>query len=89
MKMVKICLGLEIAEVALVHCNIANNNYQQNSRVLYTFVPNKPFGQLVDISPKNFICLKTFGSEYSYTEVWFTDERSKPLDKDDKINIIY
>ena len=43
---------LEITEVVLVHCNIVNNYYQQNSRVLYTFVPNKSFGQLLDISPK-------------------------------------
>ena len=50
---------LEITEVVLVHCNIVNNSYQQNPRVLYTFVPNKLFGQLLDISPKNFIFLKT------------------------------
>ena len=37
---------LEITEVVLVHCNILNNDYQQDSRVLYTFVPNKPFGSL-------------------------------------------
>ena len=48
---------LEITEVVLIHCNIVNNNYQQDSRVLYTFVPNKSFGQLLDISPKNFIFL--------------------------------
>ena len=46
---------LEITEVALVHCNIVRNNCQQDSRVLYTFVPNKSFGQLLDISPKNVI----------------------------------
>ena len=55
---------LEITKVALVHCNNVNNNYQQNSRVLYTFVPNKSFGQLLDISPKKFIFLKTFDSEF-------------------------
>ena len=42
---------LEITEVVLVHCNIFNNDYQQDSRVLYTFIPNKSFGQLLDISP--------------------------------------
>ena len=57
---------LEITEVVLVHWNIVNNDYQQDSRVLYTFVPNKSFGQLLDISPKNFIFLKTFDSEFSY-----------------------
>ena len=49
---------LEITEVVLVHCNIVNNDYQQDSRVLYTFVPNKPFGSLLEISPKNLIFLK-------------------------------
>ena len=55
---------LEIAEVALVHCNIVYNYYQQDSRVLYTFVPNKSFGSLLEISSKNHIFLKTFNSEY-------------------------
>ena len=55
---------LEITEVILVHCNIANNDYQHYSRVLYTFVPNKSFCQLLEISPKNHIFLKTFNSEY-------------------------
>ena len=45
---------LEISEVVLIHCNIVNNDYQQDSRVLYTFVPNKSFVQLLNISPKNF-----------------------------------
>ena len=78
---------LEITEVVLMHYNIVNNDYQQDSRVLYTFVPNKSFGQLLDISPKNFIFLKTFDSEFSYIEVWFTDQNSKPLEIEDKINI--
>ena len=54
---------LEITEVALVHCNIVNNNYQQDSRVLYTFVPNQPFVSLLEISPTIHIFLKTFKSE--------------------------
>ena len=45
----------ESTEVVLIHCNIVNNAYQQDSRVLYIFVPNKAFRQLLDISPKNFI----------------------------------
>ena len=49
---------LEITEVVLVHCNIVNNNYKQDSRVLYTFVPNKLFGQLLDILPKIFFFFK-------------------------------
>ena len=61
-------LHLKITGVVLVHCNIVNNNYQQNSRFLYTFVSNKSFGQLLDISPKNFMFLKTFEVEFSYNE---------------------
>ena len=57
---------LEITEVVLVHSNIVNNDYQHDSRVLYTFVPNKSFGQLLDISPKFFLFLKTFNSEFSH-----------------------
>ena len=78
---------LEITEVVLIHCNIVNNDYQQDSRVLYTFVPNKSFGQLLDILPKNFIFLKTFISESLYIEIWFNDQSSKPLEIEDKISI--
>ena len=70
---------LESTEVVLVHCNIVNNDYQQDSRVLYTFVPNKPFGSLVEISPTNHIFLKTFNSEYDEIIVCFTDQNSQPL----------
>ena len=78
---------LEITEVILVHCNIVNNDYQQDSRVLNTFVPNKSFGQLLDISHKNVMFFKTLNSEFSYIKVWFTDQYSKPLEIEDKINI--
>ena len=78
---------LETTEIALIHCNIVNNDYQQDLRVLYTFVPNKSFGQLSDISPKNFIFSKTFNSKISCIEVWFTDQNSKPLEIENKINI--
>ena len=78
---------LEITEVMLLHCNVVNNYYQQNSRVLYTFVSNKSFGQLLDISPKNFIFLKSFDSDFLYIEVWFIDQYSKPLETEDKIGI--
>ena len=57
----------------LVHCNVVNNSYQQNLRVLYTFVPNKLFGQLLSSPPEHFMFLKTFHSEFSYIKVWFTD----------------
>ena len=70
-----------------MRCNLVNNNYQQNSRLLYAFVPNKSFGQLLDILPKNIIFLKTFNSEFSNIEVWITDQNSKPLEIEDKINL--
>ena len=71
---------LEITEVVLVHCNMVNNDYQHDSRVLYTFVPNKSFGSLLDISPSDHIFLKTFNSEYDEIVVWFTDQNSKLLE---------
>ena len=75
---------LEITEIVLVHCNIVNNDYQQDSRVLYTFVPNKPFGSLLEISSTNQIFLNTFKSEYNEIEVWFTDQNIEPLEIDDR-----
>ena len=78
---------LEITEVVLALCNIANNDYQQDSRVLYTFVPNKPFGRLLEISPTNHIFFKTFNSEYNEIEVWFIDQNSKPLEIKDRVNL--
>ena len=77
---------LEITEVVLVHCNIVNNDYQHDSRVLYTFVPNKSFNSLLEISP-NHIFLKTFNSEYDEIKVRFTDQNSHPLDIEDRINL--
>ena len=77
----------EITEVILVHCNIVNSDYQLDLRVLYKFIPTKSLGELLDISPKNFMFLKTFNSEFSYIEVWFTDQNLKSLVIGDKINI--
>ena len=68
---------LEITEVILVHCNIVNNDYQQDSRVLYTFVPNKPFGSLLEIH----IFLKTFNTESDKIKSWFINQNSQPLDR--------
>ena len=78
---------LEITEVVLVHCDIVNNDYQQDLRVLYTFVQNKPFGSLLELSPTNHIFLKIFNSEYSEIKVWFTDQNSKPLETEDRKNL--
>ena len=70
---------LEITGEILVHCDIISNNYLQDSRVLYTFVPNKLFGRLLEISPTNHIFLKTFNSEYDEIQVCFADQNSQPL----------
>ena len=78
---------LEITEVVLVDCEIVYSDYQQDSRVLHTILSNKSFGQLLDISPKNFMFLKTSSWEFSYIKVWFTDQNSKLLKLEDKINI--
>ena len=77
----------ENGENVLIHCNIANNDYQQNSGDLYTFVLNKPFFQLLNISCKNFVFLKIFNLEFLHIDVGFTDQNSKPLGVEDKINI--
>ena len=78
---------LEITEVVLAHCDTVNNDYQQDSRVIYKFVPNKPFGSLLEISPTNHIFLKTFNSEHDETIVWFTDQNGQPLEIEDRINL--
>ena len=78
---------LEITEVVLVHCNILNNDYQQDLRGLYAFVPSKPFGSLLEISQIKHIFLKTFNSEYDAIIVWLTNQNSKPLEKEDRVNL--
>ena len=78
---------LEITKVILVHCNIADSNYQHYSIIVCIFVPNKPFVQLLEISPTSVIFLKTFHSEFSYTKVWLTDQNSNPLEIEERINL--
>ena len=78
---------LESVEVVLVHCNFVKNNYQHASKVLFSFVPNKKFGQLLNISPHFFTMMNTINTEFSSVEVWFTDQSSKPLEIEDNINL--
>ena len=80
-------LRLENVEVVLVHCNLVKNSYQQASRVLFTFVPNKQYGQLISISPNSLIFLKTINTEFSEIEIWFTDKKSNTLEIEDNVNI--
>ena len=78
---------LENVEVVLVHFNLVNNSYQQASRVLFTFVPNKQYGQLISISPYTLIFLKTMNTEFSEIEIWFTDQNNNALEIEDNVNI--
>ena len=78
---------LEVVELVLVHCNLVNNDSQQDSRILYAFVPNKTFGGLLEISPTNHVFLKTFNSEFQEIKIWFTDQTSAPLELEYKINV--
>ena len=78
---------LGIVESALVHRNFVNNDYQQDSGILYEFAPNKPLSIFLEISPTNHIFLKTFNSEFQEIKVWFTDQTSNPSEVEDKINL--
>ena len=65
---------LEVAELVLLHCSLVTNDYQQDLRILYAFVPNKTFGSLLEISPTNHVFLKTFNSEFQEIKIWLTDQ---------------
>ena len=78
---------LEVFELVLAHSNLVNNDYQQDSRILYAFVPNKTFGSLLEILPTNHVFLETFNSEFQETKVSFTDQTSAALELEDKINV--
>ena len=78
---------LESVEVVLVHCNLVKNDYEHASKVLFSFVPNKQFGQLLNISPHVFTIMNTVNTEFSYVEVWFTNQSSKPLEIEDNFNL--
>ena len=77
---------LETVEVVLVHCNLVNNNYQQASKVLFTFVPNKQLGQLITITSHSTTMLKTTNAEFSSIEIWLTDQNNRPLEIEDNVN---
>ena len=78
---------LESVDLVLVHCNVVNNSYQQASKVLFTFLPNKKYGQLITVSPETLIMLKTVNTEFSFIEIWFTDQDNRPLEIEDSVNI--
>ena len=78
---------LESVKVVLVHCNLVKNDYQQASKVLFSFVPNKQFGQLINISPHSLTMMNTVNTEFSFVEAWLTDQTSKALEIEDDVNL--
>ena len=78
---------LESVEVVLVHCNLVNKNYQQLSKVLFTFVPAKKFRQLINISPHSLTTLKRTNTEFSSIEARITDQNSKPIEIEDNVDL--
>ena len=78
---------LESVDLVLGYCNLVNNSYQKASKVLFTFVSNKKYGQLITVSPERLIMLKTVNSEFSFIEIWFTDQDNRPLEIEDSVNI--
>ena len=78
---------VETVDVALMHHNVFNNNYQQASKVLFMFVPDKQFGQLITISPHSLTMLETTNAEFPFIELWFTDQNNRPLEIEDNVNI--
>ena len=83
----ELVVKLEIVEVVLVHCNLVNNSYQQSSKKTFTFVPDKKYGQLMNVSSHALIMLKTTNTELSSIEIWFTDQDNGPLEIEDTVNI--
>ena len=78
---------LESVGAVLVYCNLVNNDYQHTSEVLFSFVPNKQFGQLTNISQHSLIMMNTVNTEFSYIEVWFTNQASKAHEIEDNVNL--
>ena len=78
---------LESAEVVLIHCNLFKNDYQHTSKVLFTLVADKIFGQLINISSHAFTMMKTVNTEFFSVEVWFTDQARKALEIEDNVNL--
>ena len=70
-----------------MHCNLVNNDYQHSSKFLFSFVSNKQYCQLINISPIALTIMNTVNTEFSFVEVWFTDQASKALEIEDNVNL--
>ena len=79
-------LELEQVYSVLLHCSVVCNDYLQNSKLLYTFVPSKSFGQLLVIELKALVQSKTTDSVFDYIEIWITDQNKRSLQIEDSVN---
>ena len=80
--------GLEVAEGVLVQCNLVDNEYQQNSEVLYTFTPDKSFAYSLIVEPGNLEFLEIYDRDFDEIIITFTDQNSRPLEIKDKVSLI-
>ena len=76
---------LESIKIVLVHCNLVNNSFQ---RALFTFLSNKQFGQLINISPHSLAMINTTNTQFSSIEVWFPDQNSKQFEIENNVDVI-
>ena len=75
-------------EVILVHCYFLDNQHQQNSKVLYTFIPNKSYTYLLNIEPSNLVFLKNYNTWFDEIIITFTDQNGRPMEIRNKVNLI-
>ena len=80
--------SLEVVEEVLVQCNLVDNQYQQESKVLHTFTPNKSYAYLLNLEPSNLVFLETSTTKFDEIIMTFTDQNGRPLEIEDKINLI-
>ena len=78
---------LELVKVVLAHCNLVKNDYQHSSKALFSFVPNKQSGQLINISANTLTMMNTINTEFSFIEAWFTNQASKAIEIEDNVNL--
>ena len=80
-------LSLEVVEVIWDQCNLVDNQYQQKSKVLYTSTPNKSYAYLINVEPSHLVFLKTYNTKFDDIIMTFTNQNSRPLEKEVKVNL--
>ena len=78
-------MNLGVVEVTLVQCNLVDNQYQQKSKVPYTFPTNKSDVYLLKVEPSNLVVLKTYNTEFDEITITFTDQNGRSLEIEDKL----